>query len=326
MFTLRFDMRTPGMGAPTRELYDAAIEMCAWAETRGAIAAVLSEHHGADDGHLPSPLILASAIAARTARLPIILAAVVIPFWDPVRLAEEMSVLDIISNGRVSYAFGIGHRPEEYEHFGVEMDQRGRLADEKLSTLRQLLTGEPVVYQGRRVHVTPACVTQGGPHIMIAGGSAAAANRAAKHGLGFLSQANPAGLKELYEAQCRAHGHEPGFSQFPDPSAPTTVFVADDVDKAWNELGSFLLHDAMTAAAYRHGDEAVASISRAASVGELRDATGPYRIFTTEQAVDHVRRGRSLPLLPLCAGIPPKVAWPYLESAVSAVARLHDNT
>jgi alkanesulfonate monooxygenase SsuD/methylene tetrahydromethanopterin reductase-like flavin-dependent oxidoreductase (luciferase family) len=326
MFTLRFDMRAADSGAPSPELYAAAIEMCAWAETRGAIAAVLSEHHGAADGHLPSPLILASAIAARTERLSIILAAVVIPFWDPVRLAEEMSVLDIISNGRVSYAFGIGHRAQEYEHFGVGMRHRGRLADENLSTLRQLLTGDPVIHEGRRVHVTPACVTSGGPHIMIAGGSLPAAKRAAKHGLGFLSQANPPGLKEFYEAQCRSHGHEPGFSQFPDPTAPTAVFVADDVDKAWNELGPFLLHDAMTAAAYRHGDESVASISGAESVAELRDATGPYRIFTPQQATAHVRSGRSLPLLPLCAGISPQVAWSYLENAVSAVAHVRENT
>ena len=68
MFTLRFDMRAPDGTAPAQDLYAAAIEMCAWAETRGAIAVVLSEHHGAEDGHLPSPLILASAIAARTRR------------------------------------------------------------------------------------------------------------------------------------------------------------------------------------------------------------------------------------------------------------------
>ncbi len=125
MFTIRFDMRAPSFGAPTSELYAAAIDMCAWAETRGAIVAVLSEHHGAEDGHLPSPLVLASAIAARTERLQIMLAAVVLPFWDPVRLAEDMSVLDNISKGRVSYAFGIGHRPEEYEHFGVDMRSPG---------------------------------------------------------------------------------------------------------------------------------------------------------------------------------------------------------
>ena len=110
MFTLRFDMRAPDWAGPAADLYGAAIDMCAWAETRGAALAVLSEHHGADDGHLPAPLMLASAIAARTRTLAILLAAVAIPLWDPVRLAEEMSVLDLISRGRVWYAFGVGHR------------------------------------------------------------------------------------------------------------------------------------------------------------------------------------------------------------------------
>ncbi len=46
-------------------------------------------------------------------------------WFDPVRLAEKMSVLDIISRGRASYVLGIGHRPEEYAHFGVDLDRRG---------------------------------------------------------------------------------------------------------------------------------------------------------------------------------------------------------
>ena len=62
--------------------------------------------------------------------------------------------------------------------------------------------------------------------------------------------------------------------QFPVAGAPTTVFVADDVDAAWEELGRYLLHDAMMAASYRHGDDSVASISRADTVAELREAHG----------------------------------------------------
>jgi alkanesulfonate monooxygenase SsuD/methylene tetrahydromethanopterin reductase-like flavin-dependent oxidoreductase (luciferase family) len=325
MFTLRFDMRAPQTGAEPVDLYAAAIDMCAWAEMRGAVAAVLSEHHGTDDGHLPTPLILASAIAARTRQMAIILAAVPIPFWDPVRLAEEISVLDIISDGRVSYAFGIGHRAEEYDHFGVDIHRRGQLADEKLALLLELLKGEPVIHAGRRIHVTPQCATEGGPHIMLAGGSPAAVKRAAKHGLGFISQTNNPALKELYESQCRTHGHAPGFTQFPDSSAPTTVFVADDVDDAWDELGPYLLHDALTAAAYRHGDDSVASISRAETVEELRASQGPYRVFTTDEAAAYVRGGRSLPLLPLCGGLPPNKAWPYLERAVAATGQAHEN-
>jgi alkanesulfonate monooxygenase SsuD/methylene tetrahydromethanopterin reductase-like flavin-dependent oxidoreductase (luciferase family) len=320
MFTIRFDMRAPSSGAPTNELYAAAIDMCAWAETRGAVVAVLSEHHGADDNHLPSPIVLASAIAARTERLAIMLAAVVLPFWDPVRLAEDMSVLDIVSNGRVSFAFGIGHRPEEYEHFGVDIRRRGRLAEDKLTLLRKLLTGDPVVADGRRIQVTPACTSPGGPFIMMAGGSEAAVKRAARHGLGLVLQTNQGGLKELYEKECRTHGHEPGFVQLPADNAPTAVFVADDVDKAWDELGPHLLHDAVTAVSYRHGDEGVASISRATDVGGLREAGGPYRVFTVDEAVDYMRTGQALPLAPLCGGVPPEVAWPYLKRAAEAAA------
>src|SRR5882757_8392841 len=174
MFTLRFDMRAPEGGAPATDLYAAAIEMCVWAETRGAVIAVLSEHHATTDGHLPVPHILASAIAARTKQLAILLAAVPITFWDPVRLAEEINVLDIISKGRVSYAFGIGHRAEEYEHFGVEMHERGKAADESLALLLRLLSGDSVDHDGRHIHVTPPPSTAGGPLMFIAGGTKAA--------------------------------------------------------------------------------------------------------------------------------------------------------
>ena len=277
MFTMRFDMRTPASGAPTPALYGAALEMCAWAETRGAIMAVLSEHHATSDGHLPSPLVMASAIAARTTSLNILVAAAVLPLYHPVRLAEDMTVLDNLSKGRVHYVFGIGHRPEEYEHMGVHARVRGKIADESLQLLLRLLGGDAVDLDGRRIHVTPAPSTPGGPRIMIAGGSTAAAKRAGRHGLGFIAFTDAPVLKEAFEAESRAHGHEPGPAQFPDGRSPTAVFVADDVDAAWAEIGSYLLHDARMAAAYRQGDESVASITRAETVDELRPPKAPMR-------------------------------------------------
>jgi alkanesulfonate monooxygenase SsuD/methylene tetrahydromethanopterin reductase-like flavin-dependent oxidoreductase (luciferase family) len=321
MLTLRFDMRAPHWAAEPTDLYAAAVEMCAWAENRGAIVAVLSEHHGTDDGHLPTPMLLAAAIAARTTTLPILLAAVPIPLWDPVRLAEQIAVLDLLSAGRVGYAFGVGHRSEEYEHFGVDMRQRGRLADEHVALIRRLVLGEAVEYRGRQVRVTPACATAGGPPMMIAGGSRAAARRAAAHGLGFICQTDAPELKEFYEQQCRARGHQPGAVQFPVPGAPTAAFVTDDVDRAWSELGPHLLHDAVMAASCRHGDDSVASITKADSVSALRESGGPYRILTVDQATAFIRSGRPLPLHPLCGGVPPKLAWRYLELAVDANER-----
>src|SRR6185437_5249281 len=165
VFTLRFDMRAPGFGAPKPALYAAAVDMTAWAENHGCIAAVLCEHHASDDGYLPSPLILASAIAARTQRLLLNL-VVILPFYDPVRLAEDMAVLDLVSKGRATYVFGIGYRAEEFDHFGLSLGDRGRLADDKLGVLRRLLAGEAVVREGKRTRVTPTTHTPGGPQLM----------------------------------------------------------------------------------------------------------------------------------------------------------------
>ena len=321
MFTMRFDMRAPSSGAPAPDLYNAALEMCAWAETRGAVMAVLSEHHATSDGHLPSPLLLASAITARTSVLNVLVAAAVLPFYHPVRLAEDMAVLDNLSKGRVHYVFGIGHRAEEYEHMGVDARRRGKIADDSLALLLRLLAGDPVQVEGRRVHVTPASATNGGPHIMVAGGSVAAAKRAARNGLGFIAFTNDPEVKKAFAAESRAHGHEPGPAQFPDAQGPTAVFVADDVDAAWAEIGCYLLHDARMAAAYRQGDESVARITRADTVDERRSATGPYAVMTIDDATAQIRGGASLALHPLCGGMPPDIAWTYLERAAVSTAR-----
>ena len=120
MYTLRFDMRAPSIGAPTSELYAAALDMATYAESHGGLMAVVCEHHTMSDGYLPSPMVLATAMAARTTTLPIMTAVVVLPLYHPIRLAEDMVVLDIISGGRVSHVAAVGYRPEEYESHGVD--------------------------------------------------------------------------------------------------------------------------------------------------------------------------------------------------------------
>jgi alkanesulfonate monooxygenase SsuD/methylene tetrahydromethanopterin reductase-like flavin-dependent oxidoreductase (luciferase family) len=318
VFTMRFDMRAPAIGAPGADLYAVAIEMCAWAETRGCMAVVLCEHHACEDGYLPTPLVLASAIAARTDRLALNL-IVILPLYDPVRLAEEMSVLDIISKGRVSYVFGLGYRPEEYEHFGLDLRARGRLADEKLGLLRKLLTGEAVVHGGRRFTVTPPPYTPGGPMVMWGGGSLAAARRAGRYGLGFLAQTNLPGMQETYQASCRAHGHQPGFTLLPERDTPSVIFVAEDVDAAWRELGPYLLHDARSYAEWNAGNQTSAGISHVTTIEELRATSKSHKVFTVDEAIGHVRKGGMLTLAPLCGGVPPELAWPYLDRATNAV-------
>jgi alkanesulfonate monooxygenase SsuD/methylene tetrahydromethanopterin reductase-like flavin-dependent oxidoreductase (luciferase family) len=312
LYSIRFDMRAPAFGAATTDLYAAAIDMSSWAEQHGCLAAVLCEHHGSDDGYLPSPLILASAIAARTERLMLSM-VVILPFYDPVRLAEDIAVLDIISKGRASYIFGIGYRTEEFEHFGLDRAMRGKLADEKLALLRALLSGESVVHQGRRIHVTPSPHTPGGPALMWGGASLAAARRAGRNGLGMLANGSVPGMREAYEDACREHGHTPGPVLVPGSDTPTVTFVADDVDAAWDELGEYLLHDARSYAKWNPDNDVSAGISPARDVTELRDKFKSHRIIQTAGAIDFVRSGGMLNLSPLCGGVPPDIAWPYLK-------------
>ena len=319
MFTLRFDMRAPSTGAPAAHLYDAALEMAEWAEANGCGRVLLCEHHMADDGYLPSPVALASAIAARTTSMPIVVAVVLLPLYDPVRLAEEMVVVDLISKGRVSYVAAIGYRPVEYDMFGVDYHRRGKIADEKLGVLLRAKTGEPFEHDGRRIHVTPAPLTPGGPMVAWGGGSLAAARRAGRNGIGLFAQKDDPALRTAYEEAARAAGHEPGMCILPPLDAPTTVFVAEDVDRAWEELGPYLMHDVLSYAEWNKGNDDTASLSFVGTAEELRAEKRSHRIFSVDEAIDHVRAGAPLGLHPLIGGLPPDTAWRYLRTVVDRV-------
>ena len=323
MFMMRFDMRAPGFGAPTADLYAAALEMCEHAEAHGAVAAVVSEHHGMEDGYLSAPMLLAAAIAARTSTLPIMTAALVLPLHNPVRLAEEMAVLDIISGGRASHVLAVGYVPSEFEQLGADFERRGKLIDEALELLLAAKTGEPFEHAGRRIHVTPAPVTPGGPSVAWGGGSPPAARRAGRFGLDFFAQGGGAGLEDLYREAAAEAGHEPGMCFIPATDTATTVFVSDDLDAAWEEVGPHMLHDVTSYAALNPGDTHTASLSGATTLEELREENLSHRIVTVDDAVDMVRSGEILQLQPLVGGLPPEVGWRYLRTVTDEVmARL----
>jgi alkanesulfonate monooxygenase SsuD/methylene tetrahydromethanopterin reductase-like flavin-dependent oxidoreductase (luciferase family) len=319
MFTLRFDLRAPATGAPTTDLYRAAIEMAAWSESHGGLATMLCEHHAASDGYLPAPVPMAAAIASRTTTMPIVIAVVLLPLYDPVRLAEEMAVLDIISNGRVSYVGGVGYRPEEYEMYGVDMHRRGAIAESHLAFLLQAIKGEPFEYEGRRVHVTPPPVTPGGPTISWGGGTVAAARRAGRYGLDFFAQKDGDDLRVAYEEESRKHGHEPGNCILPARDAPSTIFVADDVDRAWEELGPYLMHDVLSYAEWNQNTKDTSSLSFVSTAEELRAENASHRIFSVDEAIEFARAGGLLGLHPIIGGLPPEIAWRYLEIVADKV-------
>ena len=315
MFTVRLDLRNPPFtGLEMADLYEEAIAMAAYAEEHGASAIILSEHHAADDGHLASPLTLAAAISARTTSVPIVVAALLVPLHDPVRLAEDMISVDLISKGRVSYVAGLGYRREEFEMFDREFSRRGKRMEECLGALLDAFREERFEFEGRPVYMTPRPFTPGGPVILYGGGSEVAARRAARFELPFFPQSSEPALIEAYERECRELGHEPAEVVQPTPGAPMTVIVTDDVDATWAEVGPNLLHEATTHAEWM-GDDHSAASSFAESVDALRAEGGTFRVVDVEGAVDLVREFGSLNLHPMCGGLSPEVGWRSLRLA-----------
>jgi len=318
MFTMRFDLRVPGQSAAERaDSYAAAVDMTEWSEGKGGAAVIVSEHHGVADGYLPAPLILASAMAARTDSIPIAIGAALLPLYEPVRLAEEMIVLDHLSRGRVSYVFGIGYREDEYTLHGRDYAARGSIADDALDRLREALAAADAAGPG--IHVTPAPFTPGGPAIAWGGASKPAARRAGSRGLDLFGSGNAPGVAEAYDEAARAAGVTPGTCTLPDPGTPMTTFVDDDQDGGWSRLGPYLMNDVLSYGEWNAGNEHVASISFAKTWEALRAERGTHRIFTVAEAAEFVRTNFVLPLHPLCGGVPPEVAWTYLRRVVDEV-------
>ena len=317
-FVMRFDLRTPSFGAPTVELYAAALDMAAWGEAHGFTAVVVSEHHATDDGYLPSPLLVASAMAARTKQIAISVAALLVPLYDPVKLAEDIAVLDHVSRGRVSYVAGLGYRPAEYASLGRPFADRARDMEAAIALMRRAWKGEPFQHEGRVVHVRPAPYTQPHPLICYGGGSRAAARRAARLDMPFFPQLRSERLVAEYEAERARLGLQPGFVISPG-AGPLNVFVSKDPDRTWALLGEHLLHDARSYAEWQldaHMDSA--ALDTATTVDELRK-NDVYTVVTPDECVTLVRTHGSLALHPLCGGIPPHIAWQSLELVAAKV-------
>ncbi len=193
LFGIRFDLRNPEIGdTAMADRYAAALDMTAWADRLGFAFVGLSEHHGSADGYLPSPLVMAGAVAARTERIFIYVAAMIASFHDPLRLAEDAAVVDLLSRGRLELVIANGYVPDEFAMFGAPMGERVARTTETIEVLRRAWTAEPFEHRDRTVRVTPRPFRDGGPGLALGGSSEAAGRRAARLGVGF-SPSSPAG-------------------------------------------------------------------------------------------------------------------------------------
>src|ERR1700678_1421210 len=129
------------------DLYRGVVELFVAAEELGYDSGWVAQHHfHADYGRLPSPLVLLAAAAERTSRIELGTAIVTLPLEDPLRLAEDVAVLDALSGGRLQLGLGSGAPiPAEVAAFGQEVGQRRLLYDEKVGVLEDALAGKPLV-------------------------------------------------------------------------------------------------------------------------------------------------------------------------------------
>ena len=189
-----YDFRnTPESGMDMPSLYAAIMDQVVMLDGLGLDLVWFTEHHFLDDGYLPSWVPMAGAIAARTKRVRLSSDVCLLPFNHPLRLAEDLAVLDNISNGRIEVGVGMGYAPHEFRGFGLPVSRRVSLTDEGIEVLRHCFTGEKFSFHGKRydfddVVIRPRYVQPGGPPLWIAAMSEPGAQRAARNDSNFLPQ------------------------------------------------------------------------------------------------------------------------------------------
>ena len=189
-----YDFRNPpesGLSHP--QLYGAILDQVESLDRLGLDLVWFTEHHFVEDGYLPSWIPVAAAMAARTRQVRFSCDVCLLPFNHPLRLAEDLAVLDNLSGGRVEIGVGMGYAPHEFRGFGLPVSRRVSLTDEGLAVLRLAFAGDRFSFTGKRyafdnVKIAPGYVQPGGPPLWVAAMAEAGAERAARHGANLLPQ------------------------------------------------------------------------------------------------------------------------------------------
>ncbi|MGH8732991.1 MAG: LLM class flavin-dependent oxidoreductase, partial [Burkholderiales bacterium] len=128
--------------------YREALEEVTRAEELGFDSVWMEEHHSVTNHYWPSPIPVLAGFATRTSRLVLGTDIIVAAFHHPVRLAEDVAMLDAISNGRFVLGIAIGYKPDEFALYGVELEKRGARFEEQLAIMKGLWTQERVSFKG----------------------------------------------------------------------------------------------------------------------------------------------------------------------------------
>ncbi len=219
------------------DFYAECLEEIEEGESLGFSDVWLSEHHFVDDGYLPSPLVVAGAIAARTRSIRIGTNVLLLPLHHPLRVAEDSVAVDLLSGGRFTLGVGSGYVQNEYEALGVDMGKRPSLMEEGVEVIRQCFTEGHTGYSGKRWNLKDlpfAPRPAGRLPIYLGGSTEPAFDRAARISDGFLASGLLSDFGSTYGSlreKLSEHGRAPGDFPF---VASVTVFVHELPDRAWD--------------------------------------------------------------------------------------------
>jgi probable F420-dependent oxidoreductase len=238
-FGLYSSIANPPRGEHLERSIDEVIAEAQLAESCGFDSCFFGEHHQDRDGFLPSPLIVAAAVAARTTTLRVGTSVILLPLHHPVRVAEDVITLDLVSKGRVVLGVGIGYQPADFRAFGVPIEHRVGLFEEGVEILRRSFAGEPFSFRGKHftledVTIRPRPYQTSGPPIWIGGSVGPAVRRAGQLADAFVGtpstgMANAVALADGYKAAARAAGKTPEVIMMRDAWVAPTLAEAEAV-------------------------------------------------------------------------------------------------
>ena len=238
-FGLWYDFRQKLPLGDYARFYAECFEEIEEAERLGYAGVWLSEHHFVDDGYLPSPLVVAAAIAARTERMTIGTNVLLLPMHHPLRVAEDAAVVDLVSGGRFVLGVGQGYVQHEFEVLGFNRRYRPSLFEEGVEIIRRAWEDGRVGYEGRRWRFEDLPFEprpERRPPIYIGAFADPAIDRAARMADGFLASAGGGAFVETYrkvkEALAR-HGRAD--EDFPYV-ASGVAYVSEDPERARNDV------------------------------------------------------------------------------------------
>lgn len=227
------------------DMFSAVPRLAARAEERGFDSMFFTEHHGSDLNEVPSPFIASAAAAATTDRLRIGSAVALPAFYNPVRLAEDVTTLDNISRGRATVGVGMGYRQEEFDRFGVDAKFKVSHLTESVEILRRSLAGEVFDFDGRvhsltGIKVRPRAVQSAVP-VWMGAQKRPGLTRAGSAGLTLPLSGAPIPIAQkqrvIYLEALAAAGHDEDSVEFP---VVRECFCAPTDDAAWETAAPFV--------------------------------------------------------------------------------------